>query len=122
MATLQDPQPASTADQSGSEIRLHAAVYQKGEGEDLRWVGICLEHIVWSKARTREAVLEDLQRQIQAYLRWGQEDGKEPFAHLPRATKRSWDKYRAGTAERFEFVIRPTPSPVLPVIELRAAA
>ncbi|HEX4497549.1 MAG TPA: hypothetical protein VIE43_17880 [Thermoanaerobaculia bacterium] len=99
-----------------SEIRLHAIVYQKGE----HWLGTCLERCIPSQARTREALVQDLERMIRAYLRWASEEGAEPFSYLPRASKRSWDRYRDGSAERLEFVIH-MDAAINPAIELRAA-
>jgi hypothetical protein len=99
-----------------SEIRLHAIVYQKGE----HWLGTCLERCIPSQAPTREALLSDLQRMIRTYLRWAEEEGVEPFAQLPKAPKRAWDRYRDGSAERLEFVIH-MDAAASTAVELRAA-
>ncbi len=109
---LQQPKAAANS----SEIRLHAIVYQKGEN----WLGTCLERCIPSQARTREALVGDLERMIRAYLRLAEKEGGEPFAQLPRASKRVWDRYRDGSAERLEFVIR-LDAAASPAVELRAA-
>jgi hypothetical protein len=115
MATLLDKAHQEDAVKR-PEIRLHAVVYQRGEW----WIGTCLERCIPSQARTREALVADLQRMIRAYLRWAEEEGAEPFASLPKAPKRAWDLYRDGSAERLEIVIH-VDAAVSPAIELRAA-
>lgn len=115
MATILQ-QPQSEEAVKPSEIRLHAIVYQKGD----HWSGVCLERCIPSFARTREALVADLERMIRAYLRWAKEEGAEPFSYLPKAPERAWDRYRDGSAERLEFVIH-LDSAVSPAIELRAA-
>ncbi len=99
------------------EIRLHAIVFQRGEW----WIGTCLEHIIPSQARTREALLSDIERMIRTYLRWSEEDGGEPFALVPRAPKRYWEMHRNGSVERIEVVVIRSAPAVSAVVELRAA-
>jgi hypothetical protein len=108
METETHPQPA--------EIVLHAIVYQKGGN----WLGTCLERCIPSQARTREALVGDLERMIRGYLRLAEREGAEPFAQLPRASRRDWDQYRDGSAERLEFVIH-LDAAASPAVELRAA-
>jgi hypothetical protein len=113
MAPQTSPQEAPSP---ASEIRLHAIVYQKGEN----WLGTCLEHVIPSQARTREALVEDLERMVRGYLRLAEKEGAVPFAQLPRASRRDWDLYRDGSVERLEFVIH-LGAAASPAVELRAA-
>jgi hypothetical protein len=119
MAMLLDQGPGQAfAGEAAAEILMHAVAYQHGEW----WVGTCLERCIASQARTKEALLADLERMIQSYLRWAKEEGAEPFVSLPKTPKRAWDMYRNGSGERLEVVIRPTaPALNATAVELRAA-
>ena len=113
--TILDP-TCSDVTRSPRELRLHVVVYQKGDN----WAGACLERVIWSQARTREALLSDLERMVRFHLRRAEKEGAEPFASLPRAPKSFWDRYNSGSAERLEVVIHAEPA-VSATVELRAA-
>jgi hypothetical protein len=115
MAPL-DSAPTATAPQS-SEIRLHAVVFQRGEW----WVGGCLEHAIGSQARTREALIADIERMVRFHLQRAEEKGQtEPFALIPRSPKVFRRIYDSGAGERLQMLIHPKSSATA-TIELLAA-
>jgi hypothetical protein len=119
MATILQQSQSQDAAQP-AEIRIRAAVYQREEGEEKRWGGMCLEYAIFSMAKTREALLADLERMIRFYLRWAEREGTEPFASVQKAPKQAWDMYSSGAAEQLEFVIRAGATFSASTVELRA--
>jgi hypothetical protein len=113
---LQQVQPQDAAQPAG-EIRLRAVVFQSGEW----WVGGCLEHAIGSQARTREALIADLERMVRFYLERAEDKGEaEPFAAIPKGIKSLWRRYDSGDGERLTVVIH-APSATAATVELLAA-
>jgi hypothetical protein len=113
---LQQVQPQDDAQPAG-EIRLRAVVFQSGEW----WVGGCLEHAIGSQARTREALIADLERMVRFHIEMAAREGRaDPFGRLPKSPKSYWERYNSGNGERLEVVIHAEPADSA-TIELRAA-
>src|SRR4051794_2088711 len=114
MATiLQQPQPKDAT--TPAQIRLRAVVFQRGEW----WIGGCLEHAIGSQARTREALIADLERMVRFHLVMAAREGRaEPFARLPKSPKVYWSRYESGSGERLEVVIH-AESAAIATVELR---
>jgi predicted RNase H-like HicB family nuclease len=88
------------------------------------WIAQCLEHDIAVQARTREDLLERLERTLLGYLRLGFEKGRRPFDWIPPAPRRYWDLYeKANPGEPVEMDASSLPSALdLPDIELWARA
>ena len=114
--TILDP-ARSDVTSKPRELRLRAVVFQRGEW----WVGGCLEHAIGSQARTREALIADLERMVRFHLQRAEEKGEaEPFAGIPRPPKIFRQIYDSGAGERLAVVIHPKPSAAA-TVELQAA-
>ncbi|HEX4495294.1 MAG TPA: hypothetical protein VIE43_06465 [Thermoanaerobaculia bacterium] len=99
------------------EIRLRAVIVHRGEW----WVGGCLEHAIGSQARTREALIADLERMVRFHLQRAEDKGlAEPFAAIPQSPKVFRELYESGAGERLAVVIHPSPSATA-TVELLAA-
>jgi|SRR6185436_19031520 len=85
------------------------------------WVAQCLEHDIAAQARTKEALLHELERLLIGYLLVGRNKGRLPFEGMPPAPRRYWEMY-----ERAKPVEMDSPSfpslPARPEIELLARA
>jgi hypothetical protein len=97
--------------------KIHAVAFTEGP-----WcVAQCLEYDIATQARSMSALYHEIERIIAAHILLAQQQGREPFANIPRAPKRFWRMYKDANlslepVRPIEFVSQP------PVeVELRAA-
>lgn len=85
------------------------------------WVAQCLEYDIAVQARTKEALLHELERILIGYILVGQKKGRLPFQGMPPAPRRYWEMYEQ--AKPLEMDLPPfSAMAALPEIELLARA
>lgn len=85
------------------------------------WVAQCLEHDIAAQARTKEALLQELERLLIGYILVGRKKGRLPFEGMPPAPRRYWEMYERANPVEMEPLPLPA-MPTLPEIELLARA
>jgi len=78
---------------------VRAVVFPSGS----HWVAQCLEYDIATQARTRDALLVELQRIVIAHIVVAKEEHIVPFSDIPKAPKRFWEMYR-GAESREQLV------------------
>jgi hypothetical protein len=77
------------------EHAVRAVAFRNGRN----WVAQCLEYDIATQAKTRGALLCELDRILTAHLLMAEKEGTSPFKGIPRAPKRFWEMYRAARSK-----------------------